>query len=49
MGKKAEKKKEQRGQQDVAKAAKKADAPPTVEEAPRGDIHIKHERLNKSF
>ena len=40
MGKKAEKKKEQRGQQDVAKAAKKADAPPTVEEAPRGDIHI---------
>ncbi|MEC7216864.1 MAG: polyphosphate kinase 2, partial [SAR324 cluster bacterium] len=49
MGKKAEKKKEQREQQDVAKAAKKADAPPKVEEAPRGDIHIKHERLNKSF
>ncbi|MGA0087711.1 MAG: polyphosphate kinase 2, partial [bacterium] len=49
MGKKADKKKEQRGQQDVAKAAKKADTPPKVEEAPRGDIHIKHERLNKSF
>ncbi|MDA0287011.1 MAG: polyphosphate kinase 2 [Proteobacteria bacterium] len=49
MGKKADKKKEQRGQQDVAKAAKKPDTPPTVEEVPRIDVHIKHERLNKSF
>ncbi|MGA0403662.1 MAG: polyphosphate kinase 2 [bacterium] len=49
MGKKADKKKEQRGQQDVAKAAKKADTPPMVEEVPRIDVHIKHERLNKSF
>ncbi|MDG2197141.1 MAG: polyphosphate kinase 2 [SAR324 cluster bacterium] len=49
MGKKADKKKEQRGQQDVAKVVKKADTPPTVEEVPRMDVHIKHERLNKSF
>jgi polyphosphate kinase 2 len=49
MGKKADKKKEQRGQQDVAKAAKKPDTPPMVEEVPRIDVHIKHERLNKSF
>ena len=48
MGKKADKKKEQRGQQDVAQAAKKAE-PLTVEEVPRIDVHIKHERLNKSF
>ena len=49
MGKKADKKKEQRGQQDVVKAAKKPDTSPTVEEVPRIDVHIKHERLNKSF
>ena len=49
MGKKADKKREQRVQQDVAKVAKKADTPPMAEEAPRGDVHIKHERLNKSF
>jgi len=49
MGKKADKKKEQRGQQDVAKASKKPDTPPMVEEVPRIDVHIKHERLNKSF
>ena len=42
MGKKADKKREQRVQQDVAKVAKKADTPPTAEEAPRGDVHIKH-------
>ena len=49
MGKKTEKKKEQRVQQEVLKTAKKAEKLTPIEEAPRGDIHIKHERLNKSF
>ena len=49
MGKKTEKKKEQRVQQEVFKTAKKAEKLTPIEEVPHGDIHIKHERLNKSF
>ena len=49
MGKKTDKKKEQRVQQEVVKTAKKAEKSTPIEEVPHGDIHIKHERLNKSF
>ena len=49
MGKKTEKKKEQRVQQEVVKTAKKAEKLTPIEEVPHGDIHTKHERLNKSF
>ena len=49
MGKKTDKKKEQRVQQEVVKTAKKAEKLTPIEEVPHGDIHIKHERLNKSF
>ena len=47
MGKKTDKKKEQRVQQEVVKTAKKAEKSTPIEEVPHGDIHIKHERLNK--
>ena len=49
MGKKTDKKKEQRVQQEVVKTAKKAEKSTPIEEVPHGDIHTKHERLNKSF
>ena len=49
MGKKTDKKKEQRVQQEVVKTAKKAEKSTPIAEVPHGDIHIKHERLNKSF
>ena len=40
MGKKTEKKKEQRVQQEVVKTAKKAEKSTPIEEVPHGDIHI---------